>query len=777
MSSEYAMNTLRSILSYDEACAMLVDAPLGTYISSPAGKYIYVNERFAALFGYASSQDMLESVQDIATQIYISPADRQYFMREVEEKGQIVLGEFQLRKKDGTVFWVSQNARKVVDEQGRTKYYQGFCVDITDRKHIEAELKKQEESHRRLFETMSQGIVYHDALGRVIAINPAVERAFGVTREQMIGHPVIPDGWEVVDETGLDLNSHTHPAMQALHSGQPVRAVMGVRPPQAMEFLWVSVQAIPLFHAHTRTPFQVYAIFEDITATRKAEAKYQTLFQEMRSGFAVHEIICDSQGAPVDYRFLDVNPAFEQQTGLVRKDIVGKTVREVLPTLEHVWIDAFGRVALTGAPCTFEQYSAELDKYYSVHAFSPSAGQFACLFNDITIRKKIEMDLAEREQKYHFLADNVSDVIWVTDTDRQFIYISPSVQNLRGLTVDEAMREHPSQTMTPASWEHMSAETGRLWGEGQNLNSSLRMEVEQYHKDGHTLWVEIIVSLLRNSVGQVEGILGVSRDISKTRAIREQLRQAKEAAESASMAKSAFLANMSHEIRTPLNGILGMMQVLQLTELDAEQGEYVRLAITSVDRLTRLLSDILDLSRVEAGKMTLLEAAFTVSDLHDSVFDLFAMQAREKNVALTCVIDPSVPPVLVGDEARVRQILFNLVGNALKFTTTGSVTVTLEPLSGIKHGDLRVLISVEDTGIGIADEALHYLFQPFSQVNGTFTRSHQGAGLGLSIVRRLAELMHGHIYVESTPGHGTSMYVVLPFDLPQQQDEPEAEKE
>lgn len=276
---------------------------------------------------------------------------------------------------------------------------------------------------------------------------------------------------------------------------------------------------------------------------------------------------------------------------------------------------------------------------------------------------------------------------------------------------------------------------------------------------------QVTVSVVSGLNGEGPRYVHVMTDITDQKRYMEEMDRACRAAEAANQAKTQFLANMSHEIRTPLNGIMGLLQLLETSPLDAEQQEWVRLALGSADRLTQLLADILDLARIEAGHLVLREAPLSLDAVERDLRALYHASLAAKGMTLVWSQAPELGGVVRTDPLRVRQIVFNLVGNAIKYSDSGTVRVRWDVISRRPDGRSNVLLQVADSGIGIAEEHIAEIFLPFSQVDGSYTRKQQGAGLGLAVVQRLVAAMGGTIAVDSVLGQGSVFEVVLPMGL------------
>ena len=390
---------------------------------------------------------------------------------------------------------------------------------------------------------------------------------------------------------------------------------------------------------------------------------------------------------------------------------------------------------------------------------------FVGTLTDITERKRTESALRQREERFRTIIEEMTDDFWEVDLRGSFTFFNQQAVASNGRSREELMELSSRELMDEKNAEKANMVLKQIYITGEPVRGVF---LELIRGDG-TKWIsESSVSLIRDSEGRPVGFRGISRDVTERKKAEIELRQAKEAAEAANRAKSEFLANMSHEIRTPMNGIIGMTDLMLNTDLTAEQRECLEMVKTSADALMTIINDILDFSKIEAGNLSLDPIDFYLRESLNETIKPLALKAQEKGVNLTCQVPPEVPDALVGDFGRLRQVLINLISNAVKFTNRGEITVRVKLESQTGDG-MRLHFAVSDTGIGILPEKQRLIFEAFSQADGSTTRKYGGTGLGLTISSRLIEMMQGEIGVESRVGEGSTFYFTVHFGQPEKE--------
>ncbi|MEX2318109.1 MAG: response regulator [Pirellulales bacterium] len=382
------------------------------------------------------------------------------------------------------------------------------------------------------------------------------------------------------------------------------------------------------------------------------------------------------------------------------------------------------------------------------------------LLRDVSDQHEAEQALGLERDLLHTLMDNIPDSIYFKDRESRFLRISRQMAEKFGLgSPAQAIGKTDADVFTSEHAQQALADEMEIIRTGQPLVA--RIERETW-PDRDATWVSTTKMPLRNDEGRTIGTFGISRDVTEIKQAQEELTQARDAADAASRAKGDFLANMSHEIRTPLNGIIGMTELLLNTDLAAEQRDYQEIVKSSADALLSLLNDILDFSKIEAGKLELEEIPFDLRETLGATMRVLATRAAEKGLELAVHIPPEVPNWLIGDPGRLRQIVVNLVGNAVKFTSKGEIVVEVV----VESSDAKQValhLAVRDTGIGIPLDKRERIFEAFCQEDASTTRRYGGTGLGLTISAQLVELMGGRIWVESQPGKGSKFHFTARF--------------
>lgn len=703
---------------------------------------------------------------------FVHPDDRDYFSGKWAEALQGTPYEIDHRiVVDGQIKWVYEKAEIEFDAGGNPIKATGAVQDITDRKQTAEALRESEEKHRRLFETMSQGVVYQNAEGRIISANPAAERILGLTLDQLMGKTSVDPDWRAVREDGSDLPGEEHPVTVARRTGKPVEHfVMAVYNPRKQDKTWIDVTAIPLIPEGSSTPTQVYATFDDITQRRKAQERLRASEELLNETSQIARI----GGWEVD---LDASTVYWTQT---TKDIhevpadFEPTVEGALgfyaPESRPVITEALRHAREDGVPYELELCieTAKGERRWVHTLGKPEFRDGRCVrlrgtVQDITVRREAELALRESEERYRLLIHRVQAAIIVHDATTKIIACNPRAEELLGLSFDQLQGR---EAIDP-NWSFLDEDGAKLPEEKFPVNR-VRRTREPLHDmmvginrpaQGDRLWVTVNAVPVLSSGGVLQQIIVTATDITERKHAQEEAHEARKAAEEANQAKSRFLASMSHELRTPLNAIIGFSEFMQIQPDMPEEKKQRNLQHIheSGHHLLALINDLLDVAKVEAGKMEIDWQAFNVCELCTAMHMLTEEQARRKNlkVHIACT-DKDL--YAWADHRLTQQTLLNLISNAIKFTPEGgTVTIDCENL-----GEKEVRISVADTGVGIPHDKQHLIFNEFVQVEGTRDSNLGGTGLGLTLCKRFVELQGGRIGFESEPGQGSTFWFTLP---------------
>lgn len=472
-----------------------------------------------------------------------------------------------------------------------------------------------------------------------------------------------------------------------------------------------------------------------------------------------------------DGTITEFNASAERIFGWRREEIVGRNVALLLNeqdrTAQRGLLHVLAKGSLEGVNTSAETFGLRKDgslvpvRGALGHARLDKQDLFVCFVTDISERRAMEGALKASEQQFRSLIGNIPGISYRSklDGDWPMVFVSDAVERITGYPARDFLGEPPRRVFGALIHAEdrirVATDTGAALREGRPYLVEYRL----LHADGGVRWMWENGTGVRNEAGDVQWLDGVILDITERRQMEEALRAAKETAEQAAAARATFVANMSHEIRTPMNSILGFTDVLLDGDLDVEQRRHLDTIRSAGRALLRLLNEILDTAKLEKGAVELEQNDYNLLSLIDELSSTLAANARAKGLQLDIQYDPALPTGLRGDELRMRQVLTNLLDNAIKFTSKGGVTLKV-----CAEGD-QLCIAVRDTGIGIAPERLAAIFDPFTQADASMTRRFGGTGLGTTISKQLVELMGGKLWAESEVGRGTTFHVRLPLVL------------
>jgi PAS domain S-box-containing protein len=710
--------------------SLLEISPAAIVVTDLEAKVVSWNPAAESLFGYTPDEAVGRLLDDlVATRPDLH--DEAVDFSAAAARGERVQATAKRTRKDGTLVDVLLVSAPVVVGEERV----GFVAMYNDISEVQQE-KRWHESVRELSPT---AIVTVDQDTRVTSWNPAAEGLFGYSAAEAVGRP-LDDLVATADEIREEAARYSAEEI----GGKQVRVITR-RNRKDGSLVDVEMLAAPVTVAGEPAGHSV--IYHDISELQEQKRYFESLLEVSPTAIVVQDL---------DANVTSWNPAAERLFGFTAEEAIGRNLDDLVATREDLHKEAV----------TFSEAGRRREGARGITRRTRKDGSLVdveLVMEPVVVADEhvgfvvIYHDISEiqRQRRYYEALVEASPVAVVL-MNRQAIVTSwnPAAERLFGYAAEEAIGRHIDDLVATDQQVREEAEAYSLKG---RTGDPIHAFTKRTRKDGSLVDVELLAVPVR--VGEEDaGFYVLYHDIS-------DLQRAREEAEAATEAKSAFLATMSHEIRTPLNAVIGMTGLLLDTDLHPEQRNYAEVIRSSGDALLGVINDILDFSKIEAGRLDLERQPFALRQCVESALELVAASAGEKGLDLAYLIDPRAPTTIEGDVTRLRQILLNLLNNAVKFTEEGEVVLKVDAKrldsSDGNRGRYELLFTIRDTGIGIPEERMDTLFEAFSQVDASTTRRYGGSGLGLAISRRLAEQMGGTLWAESRPGVGSTFHVTI----------------
>jgi PAS domain S-box-containing protein len=751
---------------------LIEQLPLISYIDEPTetAPSIYVSPQVEDLLGYAPDE-WLEDRELFLKLLH--PEDRE---RVVADHGRALEAgdlrwsfEYRLVARDGRTVWIRDDAVVVRDDDGRPLYTQGFMMDISKQKLAEGALRKSEERFRAMFEEAPIGVAWGPleysgprpisgaAGSSLYTRNRAYTEMLGYTEDELASmhfteytHPDdLPKVLELYGELIDGRRDRYEVPMRYLRKDGRV--------------VWAQVVEAALEEEGGASRLGLTMI-RDITEQRLAHEALEKSEAELRRQTQYLEALLELSPAAIVTTDLDDNitawnAAACELFGYTQAEALGQNIDDLIAKSDELHAEAVevnrriadGQVQLVTRRTRKDGTLADVDlRAAPILVGGKVVGSYA-IYHDLS-------DVHRQKQYFESLLEISPAAIVTVGLDDKVTAWNPAAEKLFGYSREEALGRDVDDLI--AASDELRAEALEVNRRGSQ--EEYQLITRRTRKDGSVVDVQLLVAPVVVE-GEVSGRYGIYHDIG-------ELQRARQAAEEATEAKSNFLATMSHEIRTPMNAVIGMTGLLLDTDLTPEQRGFAEVIRTSGDALLEIINDILDLSKIEAGKLELENRPFVLRDTVESALDLAAASAAAKGLDVASLVDPGAPVALVGDPTRLGQILVNLLTNAVKFTEEGEVVLSVESefVAEANEGRKEVCelhFAVKDTGIGIPSDGIDRLFQSFSQVDASTTRRYGGTGLGLAISKRLSEMMGGTMWVESEVGRGSVFHFTIKAEV------------